>query len=176
MRNLFIVSILITLSVTHVSKAQEPVLKYSLNADGDLQSAAFSSDGSLIAVVSGTKTDILLFESATGKSISNLTTGRDPSNYVGELNAWPNLMPRPGFMGLQFSPDGRLLAVAAQVTRDLRLWDLKTGKIFTTLSGVKALSSFAFSPDGKILALAMGTQGLKLIDIYNGKLLSGLWH
>jgi WD40 repeat protein len=53
---------------------------------------------------------------------------------------------------------------------------MKTGKLFTTLSGVKALKSFEFSPDGRMLALAMGAQGLKLIDVYTGQPRSDRWN
>src|SRR5260370_4141430 len=170
-RDLLIVSILLTLSATQAVKAQDVALKYSLNTGGDLRSATFSPDGSLLAIVSGIKTDISFWETATGKSIGKFSTGKDPANYVGE-----GALPRPGFMGLRFSPDARILAVAAQVTSDIRLWDMKTGKLFTTLSGVKDFTSFEFSRDGRMLAIAMGTQGLKLIDVYTGQPLSGRWN
>jgi WD40 repeat protein len=175
MRAFLVITILLTLCATQVVKAQSVALKYSLNTGGDLRSATFSPDGSLLAIVSGTRTDISFWDSATGKSIAKFSTGKDPANYVGESN-FLLTMPRPGFMGLRFSPDARILAVAAQVTRDLRLWDMKTGKLFTTLSGVKKLTSFEFSPDGRMLALAMGTQGLKLIDVYTGQPLSDRWN
>jgi WD40 repeat protein len=175
MRALLVVSILLTLSARLAVRAQAVELKYSLNTSGDLRSAAFSSDGSLLAVVSGTKTDISFWDIASGTSIAKFATGKDPGNYVGESN-FLLAMPRPGSIGLRFSPDGRLLAAVAQVTRDLRLWDMKTGKLFITLSGIKELMTFEFSPDGRTLALAMGGQGLKLIDVYtaNHYLLGGI--
>jgi WD40 repeat protein len=54
---------------------------------------------------------------------------------------------------LAYSPDGRLLAGAAE--RHVRLWHAATGKVSADLAGFEdPATTLAFSPDGKILATA----------------------
>jgi roadblock/LC7 domain-containing protein len=56
---------------------------------------------------------------------------------------------------LQFSPDGKLLAVGAY--REVRLIDPATNKLLATLAGhADYVRSIAFSPDGKMLAAGGG--------------------
>jgi WD40 repeat protein len=148
--------------------------KYLLDTDGELHSAAFSPNGKVLATISGTKTAIWLWDTATGKLISKLSTRTDPGNYVGE-STFPLGMPRIGYTQLGFSPDGRFLAVFSQVTNDVRLWDLQMGKVYLTLKGIKYMMSVEFSPDGKLLALALAGQGLRLIDVYSGQPLTAKW-
>ena len=62
-----------------------------------------------------------------------------------------------GFVGMAFSPDNSLLAIARQPingtakTSEVRIWSLATGGIAATLTGGSS-PSLAFSPDGKSLA------------------------
>lgn len=65
--------------------------------------------------------------------------------------------------GMVFSPDGRLLASAGGYTFDtytlrggeVRLWDVASGQLLTTVDDLKAaIPSVAFSPDGHRLAAA----------------------
>ncbi len=54
---------------------------------------------------------------------------------------------------LQFSPDGKLLAVAAG--KDLQLWDAAAGNLLTTLTGhTDIILELAFSPDQHTIASA----------------------
>lgn len=54
---------------------------------------------------------------------------------------------------LQFSPDGKLLAVAAG--KDLQIWDAAAGNLLTTLSGhTDIILELAFSPDQHAIASA----------------------
>lgn len=68
------------------------------------------------------------------------------------------------------SSDGFMLAVAETIGTEgdspsIKLWDVKTGNLITTLSDSGAtLSQFAFSPDSKLLA-AMGPTNIDLWDI-----------
>src|SRR6185295_12290831 len=51
-----------------------------------------------------------------------------------------------------FSPDGKLLATAS-AGNDVRLWELPSGKLRTTLKGhIQSVIAVSFSPDGKTLA------------------------
>ncbi|MBD2201038.1 serine/threonine protein kinase [Calothrix sp. FACHB-1219] len=65
---------------------------------------------------------------------------------------------------LAFSPDGKILASGDE--KIIKLWDLNSQKVLTTLSGhTHAVKSLNFSPDGKILASASDDRSIKLWDI-----------
>jgi WD40 repeat protein len=175
MRCIAAIALVFLAGSAYISRAQELATpKFSLDTHGELRGLAFSPDGKLLATVSGTDTAVRLWDAATGKQVTKLSTGTDPGNYVGK-SSYGVVMPRVGFMQLGFSPDARLLAVLAEVTNDLRLWDVQTGKLYTTFTGVRSMMTAEFSPDGKLFALAAGGQGLKLIDVYAGRLLTTKW-
>jgi len=78
---------------------------------------------------------------------------------------------------LAFSPDGKTLAgtiyVPNQPQVTVGLWDLKTGKLKTTLETHPDVRALAFSPDSKTLATGKGgrwTGQIKLWDVKTGKL------
>src|SRR5262249_33963801 len=55
------------------------------------------------------------------------------------------------------SPDQTLLATGTLAEKELRIWDVKTGKLKTTLTGHSGeVRAVAFSPDGKLLVSASG--------------------
>ena len=57
----------------------------------------------------------------------------------------------PGYANAaEFSPDGRLLAVA--IGENIQLWDISTGKLEHTVSVPYAVGSMAFNGDGRLLA------------------------
>ena len=175
MRTLLAIAVLFAAGSARLLYAQElPGPEHLLDTGGELRGAAFSRDGKLLATVSGTKTAVWLWDTATGGLVTKLSTGTDPGNYVGKSN-FGLVMPRVGFMRMDFSPDARLLAVLAQVTNDLRLWDVRTGELYRTFTGVRSMFTAEFSPDGKLFALAAGEQGLKLIDVQTGQLLTNRW-
>ncbi len=72
----------------------------------------------------------------------------------------------PGIEDLQFSPDGRLLAVARGDILVAELWDARTGRRLTTLYGHRSnVLDVEFSDDGTRLATASGDGTAKLWGI-----------
>jgi len=115
---------------------------------GQLDTAAFSPDGTLLAAGGRSKV-IQLWDVATGRQKASM------NGHEGTV------------FSLTFSPDGKSFASAGFDT--VRLWDVASGKEQTNL----ALESggcwtLAFSPDGKSLAAGDGN----MVRIWNAK--SGL--
>ena len=76
--------------------------------------------------------------------------------------------------GLVFSPDGKTL-VSASRDRTVKLWDLATYRVITTLQGQKEeVHSVAVSPDGKIVASGSDDHTIKLWKTKNSELLDTL--
>jgi WD40 repeat protein len=68
------------------------------------------------------------------------------------------LQPRDGFvcLGLAFAPDNQTL-LTGRFNRDIKVWDVRTGKLRTTLKGGNDWTmAIAFSPDGKLFATTGG--------------------
>ena len=103
-----------------------------------LRNAAFSPDGSLIAVGSGNDADFgVTFLSSDGLTVQ--------STAVMTGIVWD----------IAFSPDGLYLASAANDTdgKTLRIWNPQDGSQVIALDGPRVASSVAFSPNGSRLAL-----------------------
>jgi len=79
-----------------------------------------------------------------------------------------------GINGITFSPDGKLLATAADDYR-ARIWDVDTGELKHELieHDLHAIQ-VAFSPDSKILATAGHDKTVKLWDVGTGSLMATL--
>jgi hypothetical protein len=75
--------------------------------------------------------------------------------------------------GVAFSPDGRLLASAADDGR-VRLWEVETGTLVRTLTGHIGGYGVAFSPNGKLLASAGMDTKVRLWEVETGKLVHTL--
>jgi WD40 repeat protein len=113
---------------------------------------AFSPDFRIFAT--GEKTNIQLWDLATGEPLSKIETTVDRKT-VG------------------FSPDGKLLA-ADSADGSIRLLDLTTGRELRRFQGhTKPLSTLVFSSDGKMLA-SSNDQTTRIWDIETGNLLATL--
>jgi WD40 repeat protein len=59
---------------------------------------------------------------------------------------------------LEFSPDGKFIAIGNSFEPIVQIWNISTGKKITTIKGHKidgaAVSCMSFSPDGKMLAIS----------------------
>jgi WD40 repeat protein len=76
--------------------------------------------------------------------------------------------PAGGPISVVFSPDGKTLASAGNIT--VRLWDVVAQREISTLQGHTAwITSLAFSPDGKTLASASNDTTVRLWDPSTGQ-------
>jgi WD40 repeat protein len=73
---------------------------------------------------------------------------------------------RCGVHCLAYSPDGKTLASGSY--REVKLWDVETGKLKATLEGEGYFCSLAYSPDGETL-VGTGPMAFKLWDVKTGK-------
>ncbi len=106
-------------------------LPYTDAASGaDVHDVAFTSDGTLLAI-GGTESWVHIFHMPEGEIVRTLMT-------------------REGTMSLDFSPDGRLLAISAGGI--VSLWDVATGRNLRDLPQTSAAMPVAFSDDGRLLA------------------------
>ena len=75
---------------------------------------------------------------------------------------------RDSVLSVAFSPDGQTLASGG--LKDIRLWNLATGKELRTIWGHRdAVLSVAFSPDGQTLASGSLDETIKLWNLATGK-------
>jgi WD40 repeat protein len=145
-----------------------------------LEDPMFSPDGRLVAAISGEH--VILWNVDTGRKFQTLK----------KLDGTPNT--------LAFSPDGRLLAVAATKGRmpeggsELTVWEVSTGKSVNRLKGNNDfVSSLRFIAEGRALLIgslqyqregSMGTvkvwdlreNRLGRYDVHEGKAVSSLIH
>ena len=128
-------------------------------------SVAYSPDGQTLASGSYDKT-IKLWNVKTGKLLQTL---KGHSKWVTSVAYSPDGQTLAS--GSYYSPDGETLASEGD---DIKLWNVKTGKLLQTLKGhFNQVSSVAYSPDGQTLASA-DDKTIKLWDIKTGNLLQTL--
>jgi len=149
--------------------AQTGELRFKLDVDR-AETSSFSPDGNLLAIANGK--EVKLWNPQTGKEVRKL------KGLSGNANA------------VAFSPNGQNLAVAStkyarEYTEnaikiigisEVRIFDLKTGKVILRLRDVGAVNSLAFGPDGRVL-VAGGVlpknkgeaAGMKLFDLQTGR-------
>lgn len=77
--------------------------------------------------------------------------------------------PRPGVVGLNFSRDGRVLATA-NGDFTIKLWDMKTGRVFRTFTGhTNTLYKAIFSPNEKLIASSSRDFTARIWDVATGR-------
>ncbi len=73
---------------------------------------------------------------------------------------------------VDFSPDGKLLAIGGENGGKLEIWNLKTQKQVHSISADKSgLFCVAFSPDGKTIASGGAEPEVKLWNVESGRLI-----
>ncbi|MEA5604515.1 serine/threonine-protein kinase [Nostoc sp. UHCC 0252] len=123
----------------------------------DVNSVAFSPDGTILGSASDDKT-IKLWNLASKEEIHTL---EGHSNWI-----W----------AIAFSSDSKTLA-SGSADKTIKLWNLETGKLIRTLEGnADGVTSLAFSSDGKTLASGTASKDMKikLWNLETGKLIRTL--
>jgi WD40 repeat protein/class 3 adenylate cyclase len=109
----------------------EQVRVFNYGTPIGVQAVAFSPDGKTIAT--GEDNIVVLWDVATGQSISKLSGFRDFINDI------------------KFSPDGKFLLAGGGDTTP-RLWDVATGKTVRVFGGIRSVvQQVAFTSDGKFV-------------------------
>jgi WD40 repeat protein len=146
----------------------------SLHDAGEVLGVAFSPDGKLIATAGGNSHTVVLWSTATGQRVRQMT-GSAVVNSVafspdGKLIATGSDVFDPatgehvrdfagGAYDVAFSPDGSLIATAnGYMPNGVRLFNASTGQLAREVTNTYA-SALAFSPDGKQVAAATGYLG-----------------
>lgn len=118
---------------------------------GPIRSLVFSRDGKAL-LAGGVRPFFCLYDAGTGKELRR---------FEGHKN---------DVRCLALSPDGKIIASAAE--RELRLWDVQTGKMIGELKLTNdmpwmpsQLRSLAFASDGKLLAVGDETGIVELWDV-----------
>lgn len=105
-------------------------LPYTGGSEIDVHDVSFTSDGALLAI-GGTAAAVRIFRMPEGETLRTLTT-------------------REGIMSLDFSPDGRLLAVSDGGA--VSLWDVGTGRKLRDLPQTSSVMCVTFTDSGDRLA------------------------
>jgi RNA polymerase sigma factor (sigma-70 family) len=131
--------------------------------DGCGRSAALSPDGAVF-VVAGDGGAITVWDTATGKRLRQLCDD-DGKDKRGPGAPWIGAT-------FAFSQDSRFVASAGRGEKDIRVWEVRTGKLVQTLKGHgERISFLSFSGNGRRLVSA-GThdgQSARFWDLATGK-------
>jgi WD40 repeat protein len=67
---------------------------------------------------------------------------------------------------ITFSPDSRIISAAKHLSKDIELFDIKSGKKIHSIKTKDNVYAMAFSPDGRYLAAACGDEAIVWILLY----------
>jgi WD40 repeat protein len=140
-------------------------LKLTFDIQGKLDDLAFSPDSKLVAGTSNRLTLVRLWDTDNGKLRVRFLGRELDSVSFGHVANDPNY--------LSFSPDGKIVVFIGFEIKEVRLWNVETGKLHMALTNLE--SSATFSPDGRLLALAAGPRGLRVLDVYSRQLVKTRW-
>jgi WD40 repeat protein len=123
---------------------------------GDAKIAALSFAPDAKTLVSGTEDGVIqLWEFAAGKP---------RIEFKDEQRARPR-----SFLFLEFSPDGRFVAVGDPYNDSVLLWETATGKVARKLEDIRSPRCAAFSADSKVLATGDESGRVRVWDVESGK-------
>jgi RNA polymerase sigma factor (sigma-70 family) len=131
-------------------------IKHTLEHDLHAHGLAFSPDGKRLATTSSDQ-HVHIWDVESGQEQKTLK--------VADTN----------LMSVVFSPDGKLLAAGGmelqegQQKGEITVWEVETGAVKHTLTGLFQVWSIQFSPDGKLLA-AGGGGGVSVWETESGRL------
>jgi RNA polymerase sigma factor (sigma-70 family) len=131
--------------------------------DGCGRWAAISPDGAVF-VMAGDGGALTVWDSASGTRVRQLT-GDDGKDKRGPSAPW--IMPT-----FAFSPDSRFLASAGRGEKDIRVWEVGTGKLVQTLNGHgEGIFFLTFTGNGRrLVSTGMNDKGLtRFWDLATGK-------
>ncbi len=138
--------------VIYVDPHKGEVIRRLTGLSADVSALAWSPDGALLAVATG----------------SSGVTG-EVRIYAGDELRHTITAHRDLIYDLAFSPDGKILATCGY-DRLIRLWDTTTGKPIRDLKDHSdAVYAVAFSPDGRLLASGAADRAVKVWDVATGK-------
>ncbi|MBW4464529.1 MAG: WD40 repeat domain-containing protein [Pegethrix bostrychoides GSE-TBD4-15B] len=185
----------------HLWDVQSGALVQSFGGYSDrVFSVAFSPDGHLLATGSEDRL-VRIWDLRTGKRLHQLSghtdevrsvafAGNHPllklasASYDGTVRLWDAasgtcLQVLSGDSGwlwsVAFSPDGQTLA-SGGASGQLKLWQVKTGRVLRTLNAQQQIRTVAFSPDGRTVASGSEDGKVRLWNYRTGaalKVLSG---
>ena len=171
-----------------------PVGSIAHQAEEPINDIAYSPDGGLLAVASGS--DIWLYDTVTHQEVARLighpgevSVAFSPNGLILATGSWkigsfertvrlwdvasgtllrtPHTYPSQGVNSVAFSPNGLILATAGSSRVDF--WDVGTGRHVNEFAFFRGIGSVSFSPDGRMLGVGFLNGVVALYDVATGR-------